>query len=131
VWIHILRQMTPRSRAKPHCMHLFASGVSVWILGSWLDKTGVSSVFRHSSLKRFYQKRGNCRHPILYLPKSGILGLDDDTILSITIQLRIMSPRKRFGKAHKSKPKPKHKPRERMHLPSGVCIFKNAYATQT
>ena len=39
------RQMTPRSRAKPHCMHLFSSGISVWIPGSWLDKTLVSSVF--------------------------------------------------------------------------------------
>jgi hypothetical protein len=45
----------------------------------------------------------NCRHPILYLPKSRIPGLDDDIVLSITMQLRIMSPRKRFGKAHKLK----------------------------
>ena len=54
----VLQQMTPRSRAKPHCMHLFANGVTVWILGSWLDKTGVSLVFRHSSLKAILSKDG-------------------------------------------------------------------------
>ena len=47
----------------------------------------------------------HCRHPILYLPKFGISGLDDDTILSIIMQLRIVSLRKRFGKAYKLKTK--------------------------
>jgi hypothetical protein len=40
-----LQQMIPRSRAKSHCMHLFASSVSLWIPRSWLDKTRVSLVF--------------------------------------------------------------------------------------
>ena len=48
-----------------------------------------------------------CRHPILYLPKSEIPGLDDDTTLSIIIQIQIVSPIRRFEKGPKLKPKPK------------------------
>ena len=40
-----LRQMIPLSHAKSHCMHLFANSVSLWIPGSWLDKTRVFPVF--------------------------------------------------------------------------------------
>ena len=39
-----------------------------------------------------------------------------------------------FGKAYKLKikaQKPKQKPREHMHFPSDICIFKNAYAALT
>jgi hypothetical protein len=72
-----------------------------------------------------------CRHPIFYLSKFGIPGLDDDTILSITMKFRTMNPKRRFGKAHKLKTKaqkPKPKPRRayasfkwRMHLRRCIC----------
>ena len=115
--------MTPWSYAKPHCMHLFASGMSVWIPGSWLEK--MECLF---SLLTFIvicnsAKRGATVNTSFYTyqyPKSLVPMM----ILSCLSKTTLRSePERRFGESPNLNQGPKAQtgPSKHMH-PSKRCM---------
>ena len=131
----IFRQMIARSYPKPNCMHLFASGVSVWIPGSWLEK--MKCLF---SLLTFIviwnsAKRGATVN-ISFYTYQYLESLVPMTILSCLSKSTLSSESKRrFGASLNSNQGPKAQtgPSKHMH-PSKRCTHyrhrrKNDYLT--
>ena len=131
----IFRQLIARSYAKPHCMHLFASGVSVWIPGSWLEK--MKCLF---SLLTFIviwnsAKKGATVN-ISFYTYQYLESLVPMTILSCLSKSTLSSePERRFGASLNSNQGPKAQtgPSKHMH-PSKRCThywhrWKNDYLT--
>ncbi len=95
--------------------------VDSWIL---VIQNGTSlQSFDIHRYKGFYQKRGNCKNPILYLPISRIPCPSYNTTLVYQKQLWISEPKRRFGTSPNlnQSPRAHTRPSELMH-PSKRCM---------